>query len=119
MFNVTVISSVIVFSLIIIILVIIISIAEKNLLPQGDATILINNDEYNFMIELINKLPLPKLDGLDYDQIIQYINFDKKYQNGKLSFILLNGLGSTEIATDISQELIRKSLKVLQWKLKL
>ena len=44
MFNVTVISSVIVFSLIIIILVIIISIAEKNLLPQGDATILINGD---------------------------------------------------------------------------
>ena len=44
MFNATVISSVIVFSLIIIILVIIISIAEKNLLPQGDATILINGD---------------------------------------------------------------------------
>ncbi|MBH50561.1 MAG: 3-dehydroquinate synthase [Candidatus Neomarinimicrobiota bacterium] len=75
---------------------------------------LINNDEYNFMIELINKLPLPKLDKLNYDQIIQFINFDKKYQNGKLSFILLNGLGSTEIATDISKELIRKSLKVLQ-----
>ncbi|MEC7871798.1 MAG: 3-dehydroquinate synthase [Candidatus Neomarinimicrobiota bacterium] len=75
---------------------------------------LINNDEYNFMIELINKLPLPKLDKLNYDQIIQFINFDKKYQNGKLSFILLNGLGSTEIATDISKELIRKSLKVLK-----
>ena len=75
---------------------------------------LINNDEYNFMIELINKLPLPKLDKLNYDQIIQFINFDKKYQNGKLSFILLNGLGSTEIATDISKELIHKSLKVLQ-----
>ena len=75
---------------------------------------LINNDEYNFMIELINKLPLPKLDKLNYDQIIQFINFDKKYQNGKLSFILLNGLGNTEIATDISKELIRKSLKVLK-----
>ena len=75
---------------------------------------LINNDEYNFMIELINKLPLPKLDGLDYDQIIQYINFDKKYHNGKLSFILLNGLGNTKIDTDISKEIIRKSLKALE-----
>jgi len=74
---------------------------------------LINNNEYNFMIELINKLPLPKLDRLNYDQIIQFINFDKKHQNGKLSFILLNGLGNTEIATDISKELIRKSLKIL------
>jgi len=45
MINSTIISSVIIFSLIIIILVIIISIAEKKLLPQGDAKILINSDE--------------------------------------------------------------------------
>ncbi len=42
----TIISSVLVFSLLILILVILISIAEKKLLPQGDAKILINgNDE--------------------------------------------------------------------------
>ena len=43
-----------------------------------------------------------------------YINFDKKHKNGKLSFILLNGLGNTKISTDISKELIYESLKVLQ-----
>ena len=44
-FQSTIISSIVVFSLIIIILVLIISLAEKKLLPQGDAKILINGDE--------------------------------------------------------------------------
>ncbi len=45
MLKITVISSVLVFSLLILILVILISIAEKKLLPQGDAKILINGDD--------------------------------------------------------------------------
>ena len=45
MFQSTIISSVLVFSLIILILVLIISFAEKKLLPQGDAKILINGDD--------------------------------------------------------------------------
>ena len=44
-FQSTIISSIVVFSLIIIILVLIISLAEKKLLPQGDAKILINGDD--------------------------------------------------------------------------
>ena len=45
MIKATIITSVVVFSLIILILVIIITFAEKNLLPQGNAKILINGDE--------------------------------------------------------------------------
>ena len=41
----TTISSVFVFSLVILILVILLSVAEKRLLPQGDAKILINGDD--------------------------------------------------------------------------
>ena len=66
------------------------------------------------MIGIINKLPLPKLGKINHEEIIQYINFDKKHKNGKLRFILLNGLGNTKISTDISKELIYESLKVLQ-----
>ena len=40
----TSIASVLVFSLIILLLVLVLSIAEKKLLPQGDAKILINGD---------------------------------------------------------------------------
>ena len=75
---------------------------------------LISDNEYNFMIGIISKLPLPKLGKINHEEIIQYINFDKKHKNGKLSFILLNGLGNTKISTDISKELIYESLKVLQ-----
>ena len=75
---------------------------------------LISDNEYNFMIGIITKLPLPKLGKINHEEIIQYINFDKKHKNGKLSFILLNGLGNTKISTDISKELIYESLKVLQ-----
>ena len=45
MLQITVISSILVFSLIIIFLVILITIAEKKLLPQGGAKILINGDD--------------------------------------------------------------------------
>ena len=44
MLKVTVISSILVFSILILILVILLSVAEKKLLPQGDAKILINGD---------------------------------------------------------------------------
>ena len=45
MIVITTISSIVVFSLIILTLVIVLGIAEKKLLPQGDARILINGDE--------------------------------------------------------------------------
>jgi len=45
MLQATVISSILVFSLIILFLVILINVAEKKLLPQGDAKILINGDD--------------------------------------------------------------------------
>ncbi len=43
--QITVLSSIIVFSIIIIFLVVLITIAEKKLLPQGDAKIVINGDD--------------------------------------------------------------------------
>ena len=45
MLKLTVITSIIIFSLVILLLVILLGIAEKKLLPQGDARILINGDE--------------------------------------------------------------------------
>ena len=45
MFNLDVLSAVLVFSVIIFILVSIISFAEKKLLPQGDVNILVNKDK--------------------------------------------------------------------------
>jgi 3-dehydroquinate synthase len=44
------------------------------------------------------------------DEIIQSLYLDKKVQEEKLRFVLIKGIGSTEICRDISHELLRKVL---------
>ena len=69
--------------------------------------------DYNLLIETINHLPLPKLNKVDPDEIMHYINFDKKNENGKLNFILLDGLGKAKVSQNVSSLEILESLKVL------
>ena len=73
----------------------------------------IDKDEYNLLIETINQLPLPKLSKVNPDEIMHYINFDKKNENGKLNFVLLDGLGKAKVSQDVSSLEILESLKVL------
>ncbi len=73
----------------------------------------IDTEEYNLLIEIINQLPLPKLSKVDPDKIMHYINFDKKNENGKLNFVLLDGLGKAKVSQDVSSLEILESLKVL------
>ena len=73
----------------------------------------IDTGEYNLLIETINQLPLPKLSKVDPDKIMHYINFDKKNENGKLNFVLLDGLGKAKISQEVSSSEILESLKVL------
>ena len=57
MLKITVISSILVFSIIILLLVVLLNIAEKKLMPQGDAKILINgNDEKSPLVKPGNSL---------------------------------------------------------------
>ena len=74
---------------------------------------LLNTEDYNLLIETINRLPLPKISALDPEKIMHYINFDKKNENGILNFILLNGLGKAIVTQDVSSFEILESIKVL------
>ena len=74
----------------------------------------LTNEEYSFIFEIIDQLPLPKLKVINPDQIMHYINYDKKNENGKLNFVLLNGLGKAEISQDVSRLEILESLKVIR-----
>ena len=74
---------------------------------------LLNTEDYNLLIETINRLPLPKINALDPEKIMHYINFDKKNENGILNFILLNGLGKAIVTQDVSSFEILESIKVL------
>ena len=56
---------------------------------------------------------MPKLETINSEKIMHYIEFDKKHENGKLNFILLEGLGRVKISQDVSMNDILNSLKVL------
>ncbi len=70
-------------------------------------------DEYEKLKTGIKKLPLPKLPKLNGKQIVDTMKRDKKVQNGKINFVLLEKIGSPIIVNDVDFELIEKSLEEL------
>ena len=50
---------------------------------------------------------------LDIDEIISFIKRDKKYEKGKLKFVILKKIGYAGVTTDINDRLLRESIKIL------
>ena len=99
MLKITVISSVLIFSIIILLLVLLLNIAEKKLMPQGDAKILINGKE-NKVSEVLRSYGIRNLlreiwPIISYGQEILWIpgvrksDLLKKYEKNKESNILV------------------------------
>lgn len=74
---------------------------------------LISNQDYKKFIDIISKLPLPNLKSLNPDELLPYIQIDKKNKNGILHFIVLDGLGNAIETTNVSEGLIAESIKNL------
>ena len=57
--------------------------------------------------------PLPSLNNIDPNQIVESIRHDKKSTAGQINWVLLNGIGSPQIVNgkDIGQSVLRKALK--------
>ena len=49
----------------------------------------------------------------NYSKSPYFIKTDKKSEKGFLNFVLLDGLGNAISSTDVTEELIQESLKVL------
>ena len=62
------------------------------------------------MKSAINKLSLPRLNGLNNKTIIQIIKQDKKAINGKINFVLLQEIGKPIIVDTIDEGIIKSSL---------
>tara|TARA_B100001250_G_scaffold16454_1_gene14271 strand:+ start:1004 stop:2074 length:1071 start_codon:yes stop_codon:yes gene_type:complete len=75
---------------------------------------ILSNQEYDYLVCIINKLNLPKVSQINHETLLSYINKDKKKRNGIIQFILLNKLGEPTIHRDISDSLILNSIKVLK-----
>ncbi len=74
---------------------------------------LLKDSDFALMSEAINKLPLPKLPSMDMALLLPFIKMDKKNKRGILNYVVLKGLGNAVISTDVSEDLILKSLKYL------
>ncbi len=78
---------------------------ELGLLPQED---------FQFLKDTIQKLPLPVLPFLEGTLLMPYIKTDKKSEKGVLSFVVLEGLGHGADSQKVTEDLIKKSLGVIQ-----
>lgn len=73
----------------------------------------LSSDEGSFLIGIIKKLPLKKLNPPTIDILMPYIMNDKKVFNNKLYFIVLNSLGNGIVTDKVTKKMIEKSLKAL------
>ena len=74
---------------------------------------LLSKEELSTLNQTINRLPLPQLPHINGNHLMPFIKTDKKTEKDVLNFVLLDGLGNAISSTDVTEELIQESLKVL------
>ena len=71
-------------------------------------------DDEAHLINTINKLKLPSFKILDPNTILSFVKKDKKVRNGILHFVILDKLGRGDTSQEVSEQLIKESLQVIQ-----
>ena len=74
---------------------------------------LLADDEFHASQAVLDKFPLPELQDIDSDKVLELVSHDKKNINGMLHFILLDGVGNGIVRTDVSAEEMIASLPAL------
>lgn len=74
---------------------------------------LLSDDEYQSAQAVLAQFELPPLTGITPEKVLDVVAHDKKFINGKLSFILIDGIGNGVISTDVTSEDIVESLKIV------
>jgi len=73
----------------------------------------LNFNEYKKLVNIINKLPLPKIPQMNQNNLLPYILKDKKNEKDKLHFVVLKTLGNAITTNKVSLNSIVESFKVL------
>ncbi len=73
----------------------------------------LGKNQYDRIVNLINKFQLPKLEKLDRKKIQELINNDKKNIHNQLNYIVLKNIGEATIKKNFSKKKIINALKVL------
>jgi 3-dehydroquinate synthase len=74
---------------------------------------LISKEDNSILSKTIAKLPLPDLPHINGNHLLPFIRTDKKSEKGVLNFVVLDGLGNAIISTNVTEDLIKQSLTVL------
>ena len=75
---------------------------------------LLSDDEYQRSQTALDKFPLPELNDVQPDKVLEIVAHDKKNINGMLHFILLDGVGNGIVRTDVTPEEKIASLETLK-----
>lgn len=75
---------------------------------------LMSDEEYHSAQAALDKFPLPELQNIDPDTVLELVSHDKKNINGLLHFILLDGVGNGIVRTDVTAEEMVASLETLK-----
>jgi 3-dehydroquinate synthase len=73
----------------------------------------INQSQYNRITNLINKLGIKSLKGLEINKVLSFINTDKKNIGNKLNYILLKDIGMAYIEKNYNKDNLRKGLQTI------
>lgn len=74
---------------------------------------LLSEADYRHAQAVLNRFPLPELGDVAPEKVLEIVSHDKKNINGKLSFILIDGIGNGVISQEVSAEDIVASLSVV------
>jgi 3-dehydroquinate synthase len=75
---------------------------------------LLTESEYLGAQAALDKFPLPELGEVDPDQVLEIVSHDKKNINGKLHFVLIDGIGNGITSTEVTPEEMIASLTTLK-----
>ena len=75
---------------------------------------LISKIHSDYLNKTIDKLPLPIINKVQTNDLISFIRRDKKIEAQVLNFVALEKLGKAITTTEVSEDLIEKSLKALK-----
>lgn len=74
---------------------------------------LLDSSQYKAAQVLLDRFPLPKLEKISANKVLEIVAHDKKNINGELSFILIDKIGNGIISKDVTEEDIVDSLSVI------
>lgn len=76
----------------------------------------LTNDDYERILELLRLYELPTRlpDDLDIEEIMSIARTDKKYENGKIRFVLLRKPGDAYVSKDVLEGHLKQALEELR-----